>query len=159
MKSALWLVMLTASAVWADEAADRAAVESTISALNAPTLSPGIFTADFPNAADLKRLREEARLPELIRQPAEGTIITTPAGTVVISREPMGEATWFPSPQSSIPLRPGFVTRSVAFVAPDTAVVVAAYARQTVLLVLKREAADWKIASLRIIPEAQSQIL
>jgi hypothetical protein len=131
--------------------------------LNRPTTPADIFAADFPNAADLKSLREEAQLPALVRLLAEGTAITTSAGTVVISREPMGEAVWYPGPppsgQITIALRPRFVMRSVTFVTSDTAVVVAAYSQQTALFVLKRERTDWKIASFRVLPEAQSKIL
>ena len=142
--------------MWADEAADRAAVETTISALNSPQIKPEIFTADFPNAAELQRLQQSV----LLRMPAEGTEIRTQAGTLVISREPMGEATWYPGPAISptaVSVMPRFVTRSVTFVSSDTAVVVANYGRESVLFVLKNESSTWKIASFRVLPEAQTK--
>ena len=70
---------------------------------------------------------------------------------MVISREPMGEATWRPG------VAPPFVTRSVTFVVPDTAIVVATYERQSVLFVVKREGTDWRIASFRVLPEASNK--
>jgi len=142
--------------MWADEAADRAAVETTISALNSPQIKPEIFTADFPNAAELQRLQQSV----LLRMPAEGTEIRTQAGTLVISREPMGEATWYPGLPPSLAamaITPHFVTRSVTFVSSDTAVVVANYGRESVLFVLKNESSTWKIASFRVLPEAQTK--
>ena len=132
----LSLALAAASAVWADEAADRTAIEATVAALNNP-LASNIFTADFPNAGELRRFRDEA----------------VPAVTLVISREPFGEAVWYPTPASAR----RFVTRSVTLVAPDAAVVVAVYERQTVLFVVKREATDWRIASFRVLPEARTR--
>jgi len=133
------LAILAPAAVWADEAADRSAIEATVSALNAPPSSPSnLFTVDFPNAADLKRFREQGRI-----------------GTLVISREPMGEATWYPSLAIA---RQRFVTRSVTFLAADMAVVVATYEQNTVLFVLKQVQADWRIASFRALPEAQTKV-
>ena len=136
MKILLCLALVAASAVWADEASDRTAIEAIVAALNAPPAS-NIFTADFPNAGELQRFRDEA----------------VPAVTVVISRAPMGEATWYTSAAGTR----RFVTRSVTFVAPDAAVVVAVYERQTVLFVVKREAMDWRIASFRVLPEAPTR--
>jgi hypothetical protein len=107
-----------------------------LAALNTPP-APNIFTADFPNSAELQRFRDEA----------------VPAVTVVISRKPMGEATWYPAPASAR----RFVTRSVTLVAPDAAVVVAFYQQQTVLFVLQRQATNWRIASFRILSEAPAR--
>jgi hypothetical protein len=138
VKVALSLAILAASAVWADEAADRAAVEATVAALNTPPVS-NVFTADFPNTAELQRFRDEA----------------VPGVAVVVSKEPMGEATWHPAPASAR----RFVTRSVTFVAPDTAVVVATYGRQSVLFVVRIENSNWRIASFHALPEAQTKVL
>jgi hypothetical protein len=145
VKIVLGLAIVLASAVWADEAADRAAIEATVSALNTSPAPSNIFTADFPNAAALQGIRQQ------------GVAIQTPGGTLVISREPMGEATWYPAPGTAI--APRFVTRSVTFVAADTAVVVAAYGPQPVLFVVKREGTDWRIASFRVLPEARTNVL
>jgi hypothetical protein len=136
VKVLLCLAVLATSAVWADEAAERISIEATMAALNNPPGS-NIFTADFPNSGELQRLRDEA----------------VPAVTVVISREPMGEATWYRAPASAR----RFVMRSVTFVAPDAAVVVAVYQQQTVLFVLKHQATDWRIASFRVLPEAPAR--
>jgi len=136
VKVLLGLAVLVTSAVWADEAADRTAIEATVAALNTQP-GPNIFTADFPNAAELQRFRDE----------------TVPAFSVVISREPMGEATWYPAPASAR----RFVTRSVTFVAPDAAVVVAVYQQHTVLFVMKHQATDRRIASFRVLPEAPAR--
>ena len=135
MKIVLCLAILVTPALWADEAADRTTIEATIAAITTPLNRPDLFTADFANASELQRLRE-----------------TPPTLTVVISREPMGEATWYSAPR--IPAR--FVMRSVTFVAPDTAVVVATYERQSVLFVVKSESSRWRIASFRVLPEAQA---
>jgi hypothetical protein len=180
------LAVLLASAVWADEAADRKTIEATISALNTSPPPSSLFTVDFPNAAELERLREEARLTTLrfpnegvaIQPvPAEGASMRSLGGTVVISREPMGEATWYPAPMLIVPtgaleVSPRFATRSVTFLATGVAVVVALYGSVTrsvfpsvllsgnwmdvpVLFVLKREGADWHVASFRVLTEAQ----
>ncbi len=156
MKKVLCLAILFTSALWADEAADRAAVETTIAALNSPQIKPDIFTADFPNAAELQRFQQ----PALLRIPAEGNVIRSQAGTLVISREPMGEAIWYPGPAISpaaIAIKPRFVTRSVTFVSTDTAIVVATHGRESALFVLKNESSNWRIASFRVLPEAQTK--
>jgi hypothetical protein len=161
VKIVLGLAIVLTSAVWADEAADRAAIEATLSALNTSPTPAAIFTADFPNAAELQRVREEARLasPQPLPQqgPAQGRTIQTPAGTIVVSNAPMGEATWYPAPGTAFARR--FVTRSVTFVGADTAVVVAALGPQPVLFVVKREGTDWRIASFRVLPEARTNVL
>ena len=144
MKRAICLAILFTSALWADEAADRTAVEATMSALNVTPARPELFTADFPNAAELRRFRT---------QPLVSGGIQTGAGTLVISREPMGEATWYPA----APIAPRFVTRSVTFVSPDTAIVIATHEEESVLFVLKNEKSSWRIASFRVLPEAQTK--
>ena len=138
MKIVLCLAILVTPTLWADEAADKAAVEATIAALNNSPAGPDLFTADFPNAAELQRFREKPQPSTVPSFQTLGTTIRTPAGTLVISREPMGEATWYPNTASFTAL-PRFVTRSVAFVAPDTAVVVATYERQSALFVVKND--------------------
>ena len=162
MKSLLFLGILVTSSVWAaDEAADRASVEATVAALNDSPTPSNIFTADFPNAAELQGLREESR-PVILR-PIDGVTIRTQAGTLVISREPMGEAAWYP-PLATTAIAPRFVTRAVTFTTPDTAVVIAVYERPflpqktPVLLVLRQEGSDWRIASFRVISEAQTKV-
>lgn len=140
----LFVAILFTPALWADEVADRAAVEATISALSISPSRAELFTAGFPNAAELRRF---------LTQSLDLSAIQTGAGTLVISREPMGEATWYPALPA--PIMPRFVTRSVAFVSPDTAIVVATYNRQSVLFVVKNESSRWRIASFRTLPEAR----
>ena len=154
MKTVLCLAILAAgaaSALRADEATDRAAIEATMAALNTATPPANIFTADFPNAAELRRVRESAPLP-VVSMPGDGTTIQTSAGTLVISRAPMGEATWYPN-QTVMAAR--FMTRSVTFLAEGAAAVIAMDGRQPVLLVLRKQDENWRIASFRVLPEAR----
>ena len=153
MKTFLCLAVLVASVVWADEATDRAAIEATLAALNPSPLRPNLFTRDFANAVELQRF---------LGQAADGVVVRTEAATLTISHEPMGEATLGPPLPNSVPLK-RFVTRSVAFVSPDTSIVVAipewqfesaASKRVPVLFVLRREGSDWQIASFRVLAEA-----
>jgi len=75
----------------------------------------------------------------------------------------MGEAAWYPALATSA-FAPRFVTRSVTFTTPETAVVIAVYERPflpqktPVLLVLRQEGSDWRIASFRVISEAQTKV-
>jgi hypothetical protein len=170
----LSLAVLFTSVVWADEASDRAAIEATISALNIssnnPQTKPEIFTADFPNTSELQRAREPRVTvsANLVSVPENGTKIETPAGILVISREPMGEATLYPYPapnfSGSFTVSPRFKTRSVTFVSPNTAVVVAEYEsfaapNVPALFVLRKDGENWRIASFRSLPEAQTKVL
>jgi hypothetical protein len=137
VKGVLCLAILATAALRADEAADRAAIEATVSALNTTPAPSSIFTADFPNAAELQRFREEA----------------VPVVTVLISREPMGEATWY----ASGPMARRFITKSITFTAPTTAVVVAGFEQHTVLFIVKNTGTNWRIASFRPLPEARTR--
>ena len=128
MKTVVCLAVLLTSAAWAEEAADRVAIEATVAGLNTAPALPSLFTKDFANGNELSSF-----LP--------------PIPTVVISREPMGEAT--------LSITHGrFVSRSVTFVSPDTGVVVAVYGRIPVLFVMRREESSWRIASFRVLSEA-----
>jgi hypothetical protein len=142
VRSLLCLTVLVASALWADETTDRAAIEATVAALNISPSQPNLFTKEFVNADELQRFLGQAG---------------TEAATLTISHEPMGEATLH-----LLPLR-RFVTRSIAFISPDTSVVVAIHERQfepaawnrvPVLFVLRREGSGWRIASFRVLAEA-----
>jgi hypothetical protein len=155
------LAVLVTSAAWADETAERSAIEATIAVLNTSPSLPNLFTADFANADELHRFLGEVA-PAIMRFPAEGITVQTRVGTLVISREPMGEATLFTVPPMAVPLA-SFVIRSVTFISSDTAVVVAVHQRQfgpiasrlvPVLFVLRHEGSDWRIASFRVLAEA-----
>ena len=133
MKVVLCLAILVTPALWADEAADRKAIKATVAALNTLPTPPDLFTADFPNAAELERLRQ-----------------TPPDSRVIISRDPWGEATWYPVSVGSPELPSRFVTRSVRFINADAAIVGASYRDIPVLFLMKRESTKWRIALLRV---------
>jgi hypothetical protein len=157
MRPILALSILLASAGWADQLDDRASIEKVISTLNASAVSRSAFTVDF-------------RFSELTQLWSASGLWTLGPGTVVISHEPWGEAQWVPAtalpPQA--PLR--LVIRSVRFITQDVALVDAvtvppipppastvdhepynsvAPQRVPVLLVMRREGTDWRIASIR----------
>lgn len=157
MKAGLCLLLASAVYVLADEASDRAAIERTIAGLNEMPRRGALFI-DEANA-----LAELARLPRV----APGSRILRPRGdpplpTVTISHEPWGEATInFPlmaSPTLEI-LNPRITGGAVTFITPDVALCDGTWtyndgsALQTIplLLVMKKEGADWKIASLRML--------
>jgi hypothetical protein len=133
MRALFCIPLLFAAHAWADQAADRAAIERVVGVLNAS--SPGekpdssLFTADADNQLD--------RLAALNRRLSQ------------VSSEPWSEAT-----------TPRMAIQSIRFVTPDVALVDAADTqygsviparRIPVLLVMKKEGADWRIASLRVL--------
>jgi hypothetical protein len=153
VKVFLCLTVLVSSALFADETTERAAIEATVAALNTSPSQPNLFTRDFANADELQRFLGQAE--QVIE--SGGVVIRTEAATLTISREPMGEAT------VHFRLAKRFVTRSVTFLSPDTAVVVAIHQRQfkpttsqriPALFVLRREGSAWRIASFRVLAEA-----
>jgi hypothetical protein len=157
VKFVLCLAVLVTSAAWADETAERSAIEATIAKLNTSPSLPSLFTGDFANADELHRFLGEVA-PVIMGFPVEGITVQTQAGTLVISHEPMGEATLLTVPLAS------FVIRSVTFISADSAVVVAVHQRRSgpiasglvpVLLVLRHEGSDWRIASFRVLAEAR----
>ena len=128
MKTTLCVSLLLVSGLWAEEVTDRPMIESTIARLS--DNQPALFTADFSDAAEFARVSS--------------------TGTVVISKEPFGEAI--------ISLAPArrFAVVSVRFVTGEVALV-DALDRYTengkVLLVMKKEGAQWKVASFKRIAE------
>ncbi len=126
-------LLLGSSVIAADEAVERASIATTISWLNGSALDPDLFTADFPDSVELTR-------------GVQGNF----GGRVVISKEPWGEATWFPPLTAPRTLR--FVIQSVRFVTPDVALV-DGIDRQNesrpVLFVMKKEGIAWRIAGFR----------
>lgn len=125
MKSILLVTVLlaTGSAWAADEVADRASIEKVVASLNA-------FTADFDSRVELAQAMK-----------------ADPKPTVLISKEPWGEAT---ISIAGIGMTSALVTNHVRLVTPDVAIV-DAMGKVPVLVVLRKEGADWKIASLRIL--------
>jgi hypothetical protein len=130
MKSALCFGLLLASGLWADELTDRTAITQTIFKLDES--QPALFTADFSDSAEFRRVSS--------------------VGTVVISKEPFGEATIILPPAGAH----RFVVQSTRFLTGEVALVDAldrnnGYA--IVLLVMKKEGAEWKLASYKRIAE------
>jgi hypothetical protein len=150
----LCLTVPVASALWTDETTERVAIEATVAALNTSPSQPNLFTGDFANANELQPFLGQARQADESSLPTDGVVVRTEAATLIISREPMGEATLLFPPANSTPLR-RFVTRSITFISPETSVVVAIHAtRVPVLFVLRREGSEWHIASFRVLAEA-----
>jgi hypothetical protein len=142
MKSIIALVLF-AGGVWAaDGAADRTAIENTIRVFGIAPLRAGLYTTDF----DQEELARFGKSPA----PADGGIpiaIEGVPGTVVISKEPMGEAIWLPAGMHG-----AVIVKRIRFVTPEVAVV-DAMEKGPVLIVMKKVGTDWKIASLRRLAE------
>ena len=83
MKAIVCLPLLLTSFAWAEEAADRMAIESTIAALNELPRRSAVFTEDA--FSDL------GRLPE-VKSPEVRAVGRLAGPTVTISKEPFGEA-------------------------------------------------------------------
>jgi hypothetical protein len=138
MKSITIALVIFAGSVWAaDEAAERAAIENTVRAFTATPNRVGLYTSDF-DQEELVRFSkaENASLPIKI-DGAEGTL--------VISKEPMGEAVWLPAGMHS-----PMLIRRIRFVTDDVAMV-DVVAKDPVLIVMRKVLTTWKIASLRIL--------
>jgi hypothetical protein len=131
MKSVLSIAILfLAPCAVADEAADRMAIESVVSALNDRSRpAADLFTSDAGGTGEL------ARLAELDR-------------TLVRFSGPMSETT-----------PPRLVVRSIRFLTPQVALVDAANIQYgslilvrsvPVMLVMKKDG-DWRIAALRVL--------
>ncbi len=151
----LCVPVFLASHAWADEAADRLEIGRVIAMLNEPSNVPSqsaaLFTADGNAASELARLRR-VNPPFRIVGPAEDS---GPVPSITISKEPWGEARIdFPTGE------PRTVDRSIVFITPDVALAdgacmylddCATTPATPLLLVMKREGGEWKIASLRVL--------
>jgi hypothetical protein len=164
MRSLLFLPLLTTSLAFAapvfaaNDAADRAAIDHVVRTLNESPQSPGLFAAGVDGAAELARVTRTTFSNSKFDSSLPGE--TRPGG-LVISHEPMGEATWSPFPMTLpavVSAPPRFVAQSLRFVAPDVALLDTLQEyydlgspaqRFPVLLVLKKEKKTWRIASLR----------
>lgn len=128
-------------AVRADEAADRTAIAKTVAALNEVPLRPELFTADKDARSVLDRLWT-------------GKVL------VVISHEPWGEAA-INFPGGTEIQNPRIVGGGIKFVTPEVALADASFMYENdtathttpILLVLKKQGAAWKIASLQILAQ------
>jgi hypothetical protein len=151
-------LILGSCALAADEAADRAAIGQTISALNQFPLPAGLFTDDA--VSDLGRLPGVNQAHFQIGPDA--TVATAGGPRVVISREPWGEAQIYPPALFVRPLviaNPRIASSTVRFVTMDVAMVEGSYTRtngdlvQTtpLLFLMKRDGDAWRIASARLL--------
>jgi hypothetical protein len=143
MKSIIIASVLFAGGLWAaDEVADRAAIENIIGAFSVMPARASWFTSDF-DQAELERLGK-APAPEGGGIPVK---IEGVPGTVVISKQPMGEADWFPAGIHGV-----ITIKKIRFLTPEVAIIDATE-RGPLLIVMKKVGTDWKIASLRILAE------
>ena len=144
MRPILCLSILLASAGWADQLDDRASIEKTISTLNRSAVGRGSFTPDF-SFAELERVWPASALWGIARW------------RVIVSHEPWGEAQVVPIMTVPPQAPPRLAIRSVRFITGDVALVDAVIEprdstppqRVPVLLVMKRDGTDWRIASIR----------
>ena len=133
----VFLAIVFAAVAHADEAADRAAIQRVIETLNAAQSHPGaqrpadLFTPDAEN--EMNKLRRVGRR------------------MTQMAREPWSETT-----------PPHIVLRRIRFVTPDVALAdggntqfgsVILVRSIPVLLVMKKEGQDWRIAALRVMVE------
>lgn len=126
MRRILCLSLLVATCAWADDATDREAIEGLITALNNHSRPlTDLFTADAPES--------------------EQSMLSAP-------EQPWSEVT-----------SPHIATRSIRLVAPQIALVEstntqygsAIMVRNTsMLLVMKKDGAQWRIACVRALPDA-----
>jgi len=140
MKALLCLLLLFAGGLWADEPSDRQAIERVIVSLNESPPLPTLFTAD-----------SDARITLDLLRPWSDRRAHRP--TVVISHEPWGEATisWAGACGPIVNRRVRFITPDVALA--DAGCVYDVNNAAALLFVMKKEGADWKIASLRRLAE------
>jgi len=140
MKTIICISLVFAALSWADEAADRAAIERVVGALNTDRTGAGqgriasLFTTDNSDAD-----KELDRLATLDRQ------------LLRASEKPWSEVT-----------TPRLVIQSIRFITPEVALVDAGNTqygsmilvrRVPVLLVMRKEAKAWRIASLRVLAD------
>ena len=130
-------LLLPGKAVWADSASDRAAVERIVKVVLASAATDESISALFAADAESVLGSELGRLREMDRR------------LLGLSKEPLSEVT---PPMVDI--------QSIRFVTSDVALVDAAsthygslvlHSRIPVLLVLRRDGADWRIVSLRVL--------
>src|SRR5208282_1587984 len=101
MRAIIPASVLFAGLASADEVADRAAITKTIDGLSVWPPQRALFTADF----DFNDQRELSRLvagltvvcPTVWWETCAPAVIGEDVGTLVISKEPWGEATWTPA--------------------------------------------------------------
>jgi hypothetical protein len=156
MRALFVLPLLLAAAAFADETADRAAIDRAVAALNRIPSPQSIYTADASISPDLDRLWEGKRPSYRV---LNGTMARP---TVTISHEPWGEASiGFPGIRTVDLTNPRILGGPIRFVMPDVATVDAESVyeaegklqRRPLFIVVKKEGADWKIDAVRVIAE------
>jgi hypothetical protein len=123
MKARFWLVFLFGICAWADEPADRTAVDRVIAVFNQFPQQTNPFTSDADGVAALgdfwkgKRLRYQVHPePSPPRLP-----------TLTVSHEPWGEAT-INLPMMTVEMaNPRIVSRTTRFITSDVALVDGAF--------------------------------
>jgi hypothetical protein len=165
VKAFLCLPLLFGAA-WADEAADRTAIARTVAALNEFPQRIELFTPDADARPVLNQLWKGKRLVYRMQSRATNTASPSLSGhpTVTISHEPWGEATinfaGMAGMQRVELSNPRIVGSNIRFITLDVALADGALtyddgnttAQTTPLLfVMKKQGADWKIASIRIL--------
>src|SRR5258705_9979997 len=157
---AFCLLLVVASAVAAQDDAERSNIEKTVRMLNTENPAPALFNADLP--------REELAILGL-----RLGVLLIGETKVVISKEPWGEAQWGPDAAMldrirtsdtiallqgkplAVVLPPQVSMRSVRLVTTDVALVEADVDKNddaspvSVLLVMKRNEGVWQVASVR----------
>jgi hypothetical protein len=148
---------------WADEAADRVAIDHTINALNEVPQHAALFTPDADASSELAWL-PKVRPFRILGPVADAKPLPpTDSPTVTISKEPWGEVTInFPGAISLPPaniLAPRIASGNIRFITLDVALDDGAWIYDDgavmrsvpLLFVMKREGDNWKIASLRVL--------
>ena len=163
---AILCLPLLFGAARADESADRTAIAATVAALNESPQRTELFTADADTHSVLDQLWKGKRL--VYRMRSRATDAASPSSsdhpTVTVSHEPWGEATINFAGMGGMPrmemLNPRIVGSNIRFITLDVALADGAFmyedgraAAQTtpMLFVMKKQGADWKIASIRIL--------
>ena len=164
MKITIVLPVVLSVFAWADESADRKAIDSAIAALNQQPFPERLFPDEVDGVADLAGLWNVKR-PSIrrIKPPDQPTSPSPGALTVTISKEPWGEATigWpnqFPTVQFEM-LNPRIAGKAIRFITPDVAIADGAWTYtegsetqiKSLFFVLKKVGGDWKIASMRVL--------
>ena len=157
MKAIPCLLLCFAFCAAADDAADRAAIERVIASLNVLPRASAFFTADassdldrLPNLQDVSAVKFRPILPS--DDPAVHPSLT-------ISHEIWGEAKIdFPGASAEI-LNPRIACASIRFITSDVALGDGNWTYENgpetqttpLLFVMKEEAGNWKIASIRLL--------
>ena len=135
MKATIVSLLLLRAFAWADEAADRAAIEKTVAALNVWPLPAGLFTRDFDDPDGLVRPMP-AGFPVTVNCPE-------------IWRETCGMD--IDIALVTIRLRRIAITK-LKFLTPGTAMV-DAVGPGPILILLTKHGDDWQIASIRALAQ------